>query len=116
MENPKSNPKLKKHPKSKRINVSGKVEWRRILREVDKDHVPINFLDTIVLHLLDETEVTIEVKKLLDSGANLDTLEQDISKKLSDLDQYIKDVDFLISVDAVNEIVKPLTNQILKDL
>lgn len=115
MSNPKQ-PKLKKHPKSRRINVSGKVEWRRILREVDKDQVPINFLDTIVLHLVDDTEVVIEVKKLLDSGADLDNLEKDISKKLSDLDQYIKDVDFLISVEAVNEIVQPLTNKILKDL
>jgi hypothetical protein len=119
MEQPKSKPpklESRKHPKSKKINVGRRGQWKRILREVDKDQVPVNFLDSITLHLIDETEVVIEVKKMLESGIDIEELEQYISDKLAKLDQYIKDVDFFISVEAVDEIVQPITNQILKDL
>lgn len=53
---------------------------------------------------------------MLESGIDIEELEQYISDKLAKLDQYIKDVDFFISVEAVDEIVQPITNQILKDL
>ena len=53
---------------------------------------------------------------MLDSGTDIGELEEYITEKLAKLDQYIKDVDFYISIETVNEIVQPITNQILKDL
>lgn len=109
-------PKPKRHPKSKRINLNYKGQWREILRDVEKDQVPINLLDCIILQLLDGTEITIEVKKMLDAGEDGEELQRDISEKLAKLDHLIKEVDFFISIESLDRVIKPITADILKDL
>jgi hypothetical protein len=110
------NPKPKKPPKSKRINLNYKGQWREILKDVEKEQVPINLLDCIMLKLLDGTEITIEVKKMLDSGEDGEELQKDISAKLAKLDHLIDQVDFFISIESLDRIIKPITADILKDL
>jgi len=110
------NPKPKKPPKSKRINLNYKGQWREILKDVEKDQVPINLLDCILLRLLDGTEITIEVKKMIDSGVDQEELQKDISEKLAKLDHLINQVDFFISIESLDKTIKPITADILKDL
>ncbi len=109
-------PKPKKPPKSKRINLNYKGQWREILKDVEKEQVPINLLDCILLKLLDGTEITIEVKKMLDAGIDHEELQQDISAKLKKLDPLIDQVDFFISLESLDKTIKPITADILKDL
>lgn len=109
-------PKPKKPPKSKRVNVSNRTQWRRILREVDKDQVPVHFLDSMILYLNDGSEIVIKVREAVESGADYETLHEEITQRLAKLDDLIATIDFYISIETVNEIVQPLTNQILKDL
>lgn len=109
-------PKSKKPPKSKRINLNYKGQWREILKDVEKEQVPINLLDCISLKLLDGTEVVIEVKKMMDSGIDHEELQRDISTKLSKLDPLIDQVDFYISLESLDKTIKPITADILKDL
>ena len=110
------NPKPKKPPKSKRINLNYKGQWREILKDVEKEQVPINLLDCIMLKLLDGTEITIEVKKMLDGGEDGEELQKDISAKLAKLDHLIEQVDFFISIESLDKVIKPITADILKDL
>jgi len=109
-------PKPRKLPKSKRINLNYKGQWREILKDVEKEQVPINLLDCIVLKLLDGTEITVEVKKMLDDGENGEDLQRDISAKLAKLDHLIEQVDFFISIESLDKVIKPITADILKDL
>jgi len=112
-----SQPKPKKpQTKSKRININYKGQWRQILKEVDKEKVPLNLLDCMVLKLIDGTKVTISVKKLIDNNVDIDAIEEKITEKLSALDHMITDIDFFISIERVNQVVKPITDEILKDL
>jgi hypothetical protein len=53
---------------------------------------------------------------MLEEGAEPEFVEQLINKKLHDLDDIIKDVDFHISVDSVAKFIQPITDQLLKDL
>jgi hypothetical protein len=69
-----------------------------------------------VLKFLDGTEITIEVKKMLDSGEDGEELQKDISAKLVKLDHLIDQVDFFISIESLDRIIKPITADILKDL
>lgn len=109
-------PKPKKQPKSKKVNASSRNQWRKILKEVDKDQVPVHFLDSMVLYLNDGTEITIKVREAVESGADHETIHEEITQRLAKLDHLIKTIDFFISIETVNEIVQPLTDQILKDL
>jgi len=113
---PQQNPKPKKPPKSKRINLNYKGQWREILKDVEKEKVPINLLDCIVLQLLDGTEITVEVKKMLDAGEDGEKLQKDIAEKLAKLDHLIGQVDFFISIENLDRVIKPITADILKDL
>jgi hypothetical protein len=70
----------------------------------------------MTVNLIDETKVTINIKELLDDGNDPEVLDRSIKEKIKDLDHIIKDIDFMISIDAVAELVQPITDEILKDL
>lgn len=117
-EKPQKQPKPKR-PKSKKLNVdkSGvKKEWENILKEVDKDDIPIQMLDAIVVTLQDGTQVNINIKDLLAEGHDPDSLRDHIDERLTALDDIIDDVDFYISVDSVKDTVQSATDLLLKDL
>lgn len=108
--------KRKPRPKLKKINISSKQNWQNIIKDVDKDNVPIRLLQSMTVNLVDGTTININVKDLIKEGNDPDMIEKALNKKLDELDSYIKDIDFYINLDAVADAVQPITDQILKDL
>jgi hypothetical protein len=109
-------PKRKSQPRVKKISVPGKDHWRKIIRDVDKESVPIDLLLSITVRLIDGSEVKIDIQELLESGNDPESLEKMLAFKLEAIENFIKDVDYYVSVDQVVKTVQPLTDQILKDL
>lgn len=109
-------PKRNRRPKLKKVNVSARDHWKKILKEVDKDDIPIDFLLGISVNLIDGTQVNIDVRELLDQGLEPNTVKTMLDTRFKALDEIIKDIDFLISIDQVAETIQPITDQILKDL
>jgi len=70
----------------------------------------------MTVNLVDGTTININVKDLINEGNDPDVIEKALNKKLDELDNYIKDIDFYINLDAVADAVQPITDQILKDL
>ena len=110
-----SEPKKQK-PRSKKLNLSKKAQWESILKSVEKKEVPIAMLNSLNVNLKDGTIVTIDIKELLDEGNDPDELELMIKHKLHALDHFIDDIDFFISVSAVQKMVQPATDDLLKNL
>ena len=106
----------KPRPKSKRLKLSRKEEWTKILKEVEKNEIPVNVLKSLTVNLKDGTSVSIDVVELMHQGLSPDFIEKEINQKLRDLDMYIDDVDFFINVDSVSQVVQSLTDKLLKDL
>lgn len=106
----------KPRQKSKRLNLSTKAQWESILRSVEKKEIPIAFLESVAVNLADGTIVNINIKELLDEGNDPDLLEKMLKTKLSALDYIIEDIDFYISVAAVQKAVQPVTDELLKNL
>lgn len=106
----------KPRQKSKRLNLNSKSQWEAILKSVEKKEVPIAMLNSLTLNLKDGTAVSINIKELLDEGNDPDELESLIKHKLSALDNIIEDIDFFISVSAVQKVVQPVTDELLKNL
>jgi hypothetical protein len=106
----------KPRPKSKRLNLNTKSQWESILKSVEKKEVPIQMLNSLSVNLKDGSVVDINIKELLDEGNDPDELEVTIKQKLKALDHIITDIDFYISVSAVQKIVQPATDEILKNL
>jgi hypothetical protein len=106
----------KSRPKSKRLNLNTKSQWESILKSVEKKEVPIQMLNSLSVNLKDGSTVNINIKELIDEGNDPDELEITIKQKLKALDNIITDIDFYISVTAVQKIVQPATDEILKNL
>lgn len=106
----------RKKPKLKRVNVNQRAQWREILKDVDKDDIPIDLLLRISVNLIDGTRVNIDVKELLAEGQDPREVEQLLDSRFRALDMFIKDIDFFVNVDDVVRTVQPITDQILKDL
>lgn len=109
-------PRKKPRPKLKRINVSARDQWRKILKDVEKKEIPITLLESINVNLIDGTVVNIDIKELINNGHDPDDIEQLLDLKLKSLDHIIDDVDFFVSIDDVVKTVQPITDRILKDL
>jgi hypothetical protein len=109
-------PKKPRQPRSKRLNLNRKEQWEKLLKEVNKEQVPIAVIRYITVNLLDGTAVDVNVAEMLEEGGDPAIIEKVINEKLQELDDIIKDVDFHISVDSVAKVVQPFTDQLLKDL
>lgn len=105
-----------KHPKLKRLNITAREKWSKILKEVEKQEVPITLLESITVELIDGTKVQINIKDLIDEGLDPDEIENALNKKLQELDHIIKEIDFFVSLDDVAKTVQPITDTFLKDL
>lgn len=109
-------PKKPRQPKSRRLNLNRKDQWEKLLKEVNKEQVPIGVLRYITVNLKDGTSVDVNIADMIDEGADPAVVEELINTKLEALDDVIKDVDFHISVDAVSKVIQPFTDKLLKDL
>lgn len=105
-----------KKSKSKRLNLNSKSQWESILKSVEKKEIPITFLESVAVNLSDGTIVNINIKELIDEGNDPDVLEKMLKTKLAALDYIIDDIDFYISVSAVQKAVQPATDELLKNL
>ena len=111
-----SKSKKPRQQRSRRLNLSSKEQWERLLKEVHKEQVPVGVLLSITVNLKDGTAVNVDVAEMLKEGQDPGHVERTINEKLKALDDYIADVDFHISVDAVSKVVQPFTDKLLKNL
>ena len=101
---------------SKKITLNHAKRWKDIVEGVDKRQVPISILQNIEVKLVDGTNISIDVKKLLVEGMNPNEIEEMLDMKFNELDAYIANVDFLIDIDKVVKTVQPETDKVLKGL
>lgn len=110
-------PKRKKQSrKAQKLKLDPKKRWQDIVNDVDKKEVPVDVLQRIVVKLIDGTDLSIDIKQLLDDGQDPDEIEELLNAKFHDLDQYIENVDFFIDIDSVVKTIQPETDKVLKDL
>jgi hypothetical protein len=107
-------PQRNKH--SKKITLNHVKRWKDIVENVDKREVPISILQEIVVKLIDGTNISIDVKKLISEGMVDTEIEEMLDMKFNELDAYIQNVDFLIDIDKVVNTVQPETDKVLKGL
>jgi hypothetical protein len=109
-------PKKPRQPRSKRLKLSRREEWTKILKDVEKNEVPVSFLKSITVNLKDGTAVDVNISQLIIEGIDPSTIERQLNERLKELDDYIEDVDFYINVDSVSKTVQSFTDDLLKNL
>jgi hypothetical protein len=105
-----------KKPKSKKLNLNTKSQWKNILKDVEKKEVPIHVLEKLIVALKDGTQVVVDIKRLLAEGADPDEVELHVNTRLDELDDYIDNVDFFVDIDLVEATIQPETDKLLSKL
>jgi hypothetical protein len=106
-----------KKPKQTKLNPNNKKTlWRKILKDVEKNEVPIHVLESLTVHLKDGSKVVVNIKQLLSEGADPDEIEQQVNSRLQELEKYIDNVDFFVDLNLVEATVQPVTDKLLSNL
>ena len=90
--------------------------WEHIIADVNKTDVPLECIKKIVLKLDGKKQKTINLGTLKKQGLDWEEIEHFVTRTLSDYDETIHSVDFIVDVTAVAEIVQPETDKLLNGL
>jgi len=91
-------------------------QWDHIISGVDKTEVPLECINKIVIRLQGGRQKTINLARLKRDGFDLEEIESYLTRNLLELGDLVRDIDFLVDVNAVAQLVQPETDKLLKDL
>lgn len=91
-------------------------KWERLLEDVEKQKIPVEFIKKIILKLAGKRQHTINIEKLLKQGLTRDQIEEVISRKLIELDDEVISIEFTLNVQSIAETVQPETDRLLNKL
>ena len=91
-------------------------QWDHIISGVDKTEVPLECINKIVIRLQGGRQKTINLARLKRDGFDLEEIESVLTRNLVELGDQVRDIDFLVDVNAVARLVQPETDKLLKDL
>lgn len=91
-------------------------KWERLLEDVEKQKIPVEFIKKLVLKLEGKRQHTINIEKLLSQGLDPDQIEEVVSRKLHELDDVVVSIEFVLNVQSIAETVQPETDKLLSGL
>ena len=92
------------------------AKWQHILEDVDKNHIPVQFIRKLVIKLEGKKQQTINIEKFLSQGLEPEQIEDAVSRKLEELDHLIVSVEFVFNVQSIADTVQPETDRLLNKL
>jgi hypothetical protein len=90
--------------------------WEHIVADVSKTDVPLECIKKIVIKFHGGRQKTFNLSALQKQGMSIDEIETMLTRTLAELDNEIRDIDFVVDVSAVANLVQPETNKILSGL
>ena len=91
-------------------------KWEHILEDVDKNKIPVEFIEKLIVKLNGKKQHTINIEKFLNQGVDPEQIEEIVSRKLNELDDSIVGVEFILNVQIIADAVQPETDKILGNL
>ena len=90
--------------------------WEHIIEEVHKTEVPLECIKKVVIKLHGKRQRTINLQTLRRQGLDSNELETILTRTLLELDDQVRDVEFVVDIGAVAELVQPETDKLLNNL
>ena len=88
-------------------------KWEHIIATVNKTDVPLECIKKVIIKLTGGRQRTINMSTLRRQGLNIEQIEDALNHTLSELDDQIRDLDFVVDIAAVAELIQPETDKIL---
>jgi hypothetical protein len=90
--------------------------WEHIIADVSKTDVPLECIKKVILKFHGGRQKTFNLSTLQKQGMSVVEIEVMLTRTLAELDDEIRDIDFVVDVGAVASLVQPETNKILNGL
>ena len=87
--------------------------WEHIIADVNKTDIPIECIKKVVIKLNGGKQKTINLHTLKKQGLALEEIESMLTRTFDVMNDEIKDVDFIVDVEAVADLVQPETDKLL---
>jgi hypothetical protein len=91
-------------------------KWEHILEDVEKQKIPINFIKKVVIKLIGKKQQTLNIEKFLNQGLEPEQVEDLVNKRLTELDDLVTSVEFILNVQSIADTVQPETDRLLGNL
>jgi hypothetical protein len=91
-------------------------DWERLLEDVEKHRIPVEFLQKLVLRLKGRKHKTINIEKFLRQGLDTETVEMIVGKQLEEHEEDILSIDFILNIERIADAVQPETDKLLSGL
>jgi len=90
--------------------------WEHIIDEVQKTEVPLECIKKVVIKLYGKKQKTINLQTLRRQGLDNEELEVLLTRTLNELDDQVRDIEFMVDISAVAQLVQPETDKLLTNL
>ena len=91
-------------------------QWDHIISSVDKSNIPLECINKMILRLRGGRQKTVNLSKLRQQGLENEEIETVLSRNIAELEDQVKDIDFILDVKAVAEMIQPETDKLLNGL
>ena len=81
-------------------------DWERLLEDVEKHRIPVEFLQKLVLRLKGRKQKTINIEKFLRQGLDTETVEMIVGKQLEEHEEDILSIDFILNIERIADAVQ----------
>jgi acid phosphatase class B len=98
------------------LNDDFLAQWESIVAGVNKTDVPLECIKKIIIKFHGRQQQTINLHTLRKQGLDYEDIENMLTRTINELDDKIRDIDFVVDISAVAEMVQPETDKLLKKL
>jgi hypothetical protein len=98
------------------LNLDLLDKWEHIIADVSKTDVPLECIKKVVIKLKGGKQKTVNVAMLRRNGVAFEDIEVILNTTFHDLEDAIRDVDFVVDISSVAELIQPETDKILGNL
>ncbi len=91
-------------------------KWEKLLEDVDKQKIPVEFIKKLILKLKGRKQQTINIERFMKQGLDPEEIEDEITSTLMELDDLVVGIEFILNVESIAEVVQPETDQLLRGL
>ena len=87
--------------------------WEHLISTCDIEDVPMRFIDKLIVFYENDDTSVFDIKAMIEEGKCAEQVENKIENFLSQYDEQIQSVDFIINVDAVAAEISEKTSKLL---
>ena len=98
------------------FNEDWLARWEEIVDQVEKDHVPIEFVKKIVFRLTPNRRKTINFNVLKKQNLDIDDINAVVERFINANEEQITSMEFILDIEAVAQVLQPETDRLLKGI